>query len=68
MEQLTRTRVGSFLLEDSLKLDEIEALARAGQTGPAVRLQEIFDRDPEKRLEGAAKVLNQWKLEYRKML
>ena len=45
-----------------------EALARAGQTGPAVRLQEIFDRDPEKRLEGAAKVLNQWKLEYRKML
>ena len=45
-----------------------KALARAGQTGPAVRLQEIFDRDPEKRLEGAAKVLNQWKLEYRKML
>ena len=45
-----------------------EALARARQTGPAVRLQEIFDRDPEKRLEGAAKVLNQWKLEYRKML
>lgn len=45
-----------------------EALVRAGQTGPAVRLQEIFDRDPEKRLEGAAKVLNQWKLEYRKML
>lgn len=45
-----------------------EALARAGQAGPAVRLQEIFDRDPEKRLEGASRVLNQWKLEYRKML
>ena len=36
MEQLTRTRVGSFLLEDSLKLDEIEALARAGQIEPYI--------------------------------
>ena len=36
MEQLTRTRVGSFLLEDSLKLDEIEALARAGQIEPHI--------------------------------
>lgn len=36
MEQLTRTRVGSFLLGDSLKLDEIEALARAGQIEPHI--------------------------------
>ena len=31
MEQLTRTRVGSFLLEDSLKLDEIEHLRDEGR-------------------------------------
>ncbi|MBS6954988.1 MAG: tRNA pseudouridine(55) synthase TruB [Enterocloster asparagiformis] len=36
MEQLTRTRVGSFELADSLKLDEIESLARAGEIEPYI--------------------------------
>lgn len=45
-----------------------EALVRADRRDLRYGSKEIFDRDPEKRLEGAAKVLNQWKLEYRKML
>ena len=31
MEQLTRTRAAGFRIEDSLKLDEIEALAGEGR-------------------------------------
>lgn len=36
MEQLTRTRVGRFELADSLKLDEIENLAKAGEIEPHI--------------------------------
>lgn len=36
MEQLTRTRSGRFGVEDSLTLDEIEALAKAGEIEPHV--------------------------------
>lgn len=33
MEELTRTMAAGFSIEDSLKLDEIEALSRAGEIG-----------------------------------
>lgn len=36
MEQLTRTRVGRFDIADSLKLDEIERLAKEGAVEPCI--------------------------------
>ncbi len=44
-----------------------EALARAGQTDLRYGSRK-FSTGIRKKAEGAAKVLNQWKLEYRKML
>ncbi len=43
MESLTRTRVGDFYIEDSLKLDEIERLRDLGELeGRIVPIEEMF--------------------------
>lgn len=47
MEQLLRTQVGSFFLEDSLKLEEIEILKDLGQLGEhIIRIDELFSGYP----------------------
>ncbi len=45
MESLVRTRVGAFLLEDALKLDQITALQEEEAIGPYIRPVDSFFMD-----------------------
>lgn len=40
----------------------------AAGTGDVIRLGQLFEKDPQKRISGAGEVLNEWKCQYRKML
>lgn len=54
--------------KESWDKEVVESLAAAKESGGATRLKQMFEKDPIKRIAGASEVLNQWKLEYRKML
>lgn len=56
--------------EDRMSWDEEvrEAAEASKNETPVVRLSQMFEKDPIKRIAGASEVLNQWKLEYRKMI
>ncbi len=48
MEQLLRTKVGSFTLEDTLKLSEIEAMAREGTVeARIISVDQLFEDAPK---------------------
>lgn len=49
-------------------LEYAEALREGQEAEPAVSLRQVFEKDPIKRIAGAAEVLNRWKVEYRKMI
>lgn len=40
----------------------------AGQEGAVTRIRQLFEKDPIKRAAGASELINQWKLEYRRMI
>ena len=40
----------------------------ASGAGEVVRLQQLFEKDPIKRIAGANEVVNEWKYQYRKMI
>ncbi len=49
--------------------EKIETARKNSRESAAVReLDELFRKDPEKRMEGAAKLVHQWKQEYRSMM
>lgn len=60
------------LITDEMKeswtkeLEEIRA--KAAETDKVKKIEELFDRDPIKRMAGAAELLGKWKQEYRKMI
>lgn len=47
--------------------ETIKAQTEAEQENAVTRILQLFEKDPVKRLAGASELLNQWKLEYRKM-
>jgi hypothetical protein len=56
--------------EDKAQWDQVVEKAAAESAGekPVVRIGQIFEKDPVRRLSGASEILNQWKLEYRNMI
>ena len=49
--------------------EKIEEAKKKGQESPGVKeINALFMKDPEKRLEGAARLVKQWKQEYRSMM
>ena len=48
--------------------EAVKAQTEAGQEGAVTRILQLFEKDPVKRLAGASELLNQWKLEYRRMI
>ena len=59
-----------FQARDTKGWDEkIEAARKNSRESEAVReLDELFMKDPEKRMEGASRLVRQWKQEYRSMM
>ena len=40
----------------------------AANAGEVIRLQQLFEKDPIKRISGATEIINDWKYRYRKMI
>ena len=49
--------------------EEFEKLTQAASEDRKIReVEELFDKDPIKRISGAGKLLAKWKQDYRKMI
>lgn len=61
-ELIEREDTASWSAEAHGMIDE------ASKAAPVVKLNQIFEKDPLKRISGAGEILNQWKYQYRKMI
>lgn len=43
-------------------------LDEVSNAGPVIRLNQLFEKDPIKRIAGAGEIINDWKYQYRKMI
>lgn len=43
-------------------------LDEVSNAGPVIRLNQLFEKDPIKRISGAGEIINNWKYQYRKMI
>lgn len=48
--------------------EALEVMAEAKNAAPVMRIHQIFEKDPLKRLAGAGELVNDWKYRYRKMI
>lgn len=62
-QQLMSSELKEKWLEEASRVK-----AEAGQDGAVMRILQLFEKDSVKRTAGASEILNQWKLEYRKMI
>lgn len=61
-EMITMENRSEWIKEVQKVLEEVELKE------PVVDMHRMFSLDPEKRIDGAADVLNRWKVEYRRMI
>lgn len=61
-EMIAAEDTASWNVEAQACIDE------AASSGEVIRLQQLFEKDPIKRIAGANEIVNEWKAKYRKMI